>query len=908
MPLKNFIFKKREFIVTSICILIFVVNPLLIINSYAGDVVSGDPEKISLSNHSFWLWNFLGRLHPLAVHFPVSLLLVVAILELGTIKNFQSKLRPAINLLLVTGVITAIISVIFGLLLSRGGDYGKETLNLHQWTGIATATLAVTALFFLYGILKKNKINLIKPYRAIVFVAGVGIGVAGHFGSSLTHGNDYLSATLPWSKDYQSSPVKQFDFAAFKADTVKLNKKEELELNMQVKTILAHNCYKCHGPEKIKGELRLDSKKMLFKGGEDGPVIVAGNPLKSDLFRRISLPSNHKDLMPSKGKKLSENNIATIKLWIQKGAPWPEGNDKLINYRVAKMEPRNPPLPTASGDLQNPIDLWVNEYFKKNKINWVSSIDDKIYLRRIYLDIIGLLPSPEDIKNFIKDPRPGKRSIWVRQLLNRNDDYAMNWLTFWNDALRNDYTGTGYITGGRNNITRWLYQSLKTNKPYNTFVKELISPNVESRGFIQGIKWRGVVNASQRTEMQAAQNVSQVFFGLNLKCASCHNSFISDWKLDDAYGFANIFADTSLEINRCDKPSGKFTASKMLWKELGSINSAAPASIKQKQLSEIIIQPADGRFFRTIVNRIWAQLMGRGIIEPVDVMDNEPWNQDLLDWMAFNFEQNKSNIKELIYLITTSKTYQLPSVGFKEPNEIIVKDYKFKGMVRRRMTGEVFADAVSTVVNTVFPDSLIKFNPFALPVVAKAAVTKPAVKNIDLKKEVAKSEKEVAKSVEVKKAEAKKVEAEKLAAKKLAAQKWAKDRLIAEKLVEDKSILLYPRASLVMNNNFLTALGRPNRETVSTSRETQANLLQSLEFTNGQRFNDALKAGAENWKKKYKEGDIIIKEIYSKALGREPEPKEFKVAKKLLGQTPGIEAIQDLFWAILLLPEFQIIY
>ncbi|MEJ7684537.1 MAG: DUF1549 domain-containing protein [Segetibacter sp.] len=798
---------------------------------------------------------------------------------------------------MASGAVTAIISVILGLLLARNGDYGKETLNIHQWTGIATAALGVISLFFLFKILKKNQFNFIKPYRAILLLTGVGVGVAGHFGASLTHGNDYLSATLPWSDDYEAAPVKKFDFASYKEDSVKLNKKEEMELNVQVRGILAHNCYKCHGPEKIKGELRLDSKKMIFKGGEDGPVIVPGDLTKSDLYRRITLPSNHKDVMPSKGKKLSEGDIATIKFWIQKGAPWPEGIDKETNYRVAKMEPRNPPLPPASQNLQNPVDLWVNEYFKKNKLKWSLPVDDKTYLKRIYLDIIGLLPAPEDLNAFYKDNRPDKRSIWVRKLLDRNDDYAMNWLTFWNDALRNDYTGTGYITGGRFDITNWLYQSLKSNKPYDVFVRELISPDEESRGFIQGIKWRGVINASQKTEMQAAQNVSQVFFGLNLKCASCHNSFVSDWKLEDAYGFANIFADSSLEINRCDKPTGKFTASKILWKELGYIDSAAKAAQKQKQLAEIMTKPEDGRLYRTMVNRIWAQLMGRGLVEPVDLMDNEPWSQDLLDWMAFNFVQNKSNIKELIYMIATSNTYQLPSVGFKEPNQIFVKDYKFKGMLRRRMTGEEFADAVSTIVGPVFPDSLVKYNPFAEPVAEKSVAEKAVIKKSVVKKSIA--EKRLADE---------KLAAEKLIAKEIADEKLTAGMLIAEKLVAEKSILLYPRASLVVNNSFLTALGRPNRETVSTSRESQANLLQALELTNGERFNAALKKGAENWKRKYRKGDLIIKEIYRKGLGREPQQKEFKVAKQLLGDSPGEEAIQDLFWAVMLLPEFQLIY
>ncbi len=890
---KNTILTKKRFIVTSIILLVFVVNPLFILNSFAGDEPLTASTDVPLSeNNSFWLWNFLGRLHPLAVHFPVSLLLFAAVLEFFTLKNFNSKLRPGINILLASGVVTSIISVILGLLLARNGDYGKDTLNLHQWTGIATAGLGGISLFFLFKILKANKFNLIKPYRAVLLLAGLGVCVAGHFGASLTHGNDYLSATLPWSEDYEATPVKKFDFASYKEDSVKLNNKEEMELNVQVRSILAHNCYKCHGPEKIKGELRLDSKKMIFKGGEDGPVIIPGDLTKSDLYRRITLPSNHKDVMPSKGKKLAEGDIATIKFWIQKGAPWPEGTDKENNYRVAKMEPRNPPLPAASGNLKNPVDLWVNEYFKKNKLKWPALVDDKTYLKRIYLDIIGLLPAPEDLNDFFKDTRPDKRAIWVRKLLNRNDDYAMNWLTFWNDALRNDYTGTGYITGGRFDITNWLYQSLKSNKPYDVFVRELISPDKESRGFIEGIKWRGVVNASQRTEMQAAQNVSQVFFGLNLKCASCHNSFVSDWKLDDAYGFANIFADTSLEINRCDKPTGKFTASKILWKELGYIDSAAKAAEKQKQLAEIMTKPEDGRLYRTIVNRIWAQLMGRGLVEPVDLMDNEPWSQDLLDWMAFNFVQNKSDIRDLIYMITTSNTYQMPSVGFKEPNQIFVKDYKFKGMLRRKMSAEQFADAVGSIVGPVFPDSLIKYNPFADHTIEKSVAKKSLAK----------------KSAAEKKLAAEKLAAEELAAKKIADEKLAADKLVAEKLVAEKSILLYPRASLVVNNSFLTALGRPNRETVSTTRESQANLLQALELTNGERFNAVLKKGAEDWKRKYNKSDLIIKEIYRKALGREPQQKEFKVARQVLGDTPGTEAIQDLFWAIMLLPEFQIIY
>ena len=687
----------------------------------------------------------------------------------------------------------------------------------------------------------KNQTQFIKTYRFTLFITALGVIIAGHLGASLTHGDDYLSSTFPWTDNFENTETISFDINSNNPDQDTLTKAQEKELNLKVRAIFAHNCYKCHGDEKVKGELRLDSKDFVFKGGENGEVIVPGKPEESELFRRISLPSNHEDVMPSKGKKLTANDIAIIDFWIKKGAPWPEGSDKDEVFKVAELAPRNPVLPSASGIYTNPVDRWTNQYFIENKIAWPKFVDDRTFLRRLYMDLIGLLPSQQEIDEFKKDKRPDKRAIWGKKLLDREDDYALHWLTFWNDALRNDYTGTGYITKGRYAITDWLYQSIKSNKSYDLFVKELVNPDENSKGFIEGIKWRGVVNSSQRTEMQAAQNVSQVFLGLNLKCASCHNSFISDWKLEDAYAFANIFADTTLEINRCDKPTGKFTDARMLWKELGSIDNNASVPVKRSQLANNMVKPQNGRLYRTLVNRIWAQIMGRGFIEPVDMMDNDPWSQDMLDWMAFNFQQNNSNIKDLIYLITSSKTYQLPSAGFKDPNEIVSQEYKFSGRLRKRMSAEQFADAGSALFGPIFPDSMVRYKPVI-------------------------------------------------------------------KILKNQNIQIFARASQVVNNPFLTALGRPNRETVSTSRESQANLLQALELTNGERFNSMLKKGAEIWTTKYKSGDQIIKEIYRQALGREVRSDEYKIAIKILGDKPQADTVQDLFWAIMLLPEFQIIY
>jgi hypothetical protein len=590
---------------------------------------------------------------------------------------------------------------------------------------------------------------------------------------------------------------------------------------------------------KQKGGLRLDEKEFVFKGGKNGEVISPGNAAKSELFRRITLPPDHKESMPSKGKSLTQNEIDLIELWINSGAVWPDNLSGGVIFPVADLAPGNPVIPT--GDFENPIDLWVNDYFQKTNQEWKKKVSDRLFLRRVYLDVTGLLPTFSEIRQFEEDQNPDKRNAVVNKLLSRNDDYAQHWLTFWNDALRNDYTGTGYITNGRYGISNWLYTALQKNKPYHLFVKELLDPTEESKGFIEGIKWRGTINASQRTEMQAAQNVGQVLLGLNLKCASCHDSFVSNWKLEDAYAFANIFAEERLEIARCEKPTGKLAQTRLLWPSLGTIDSTASRKEKLKQLAASLVKNENGRLYRTLVNRVWAQLMGRGIVGTVDEMDNKPWSQGLLDWLAVNFVDNGYDIKKLIYLILTSDTYQMESEQLTDPATLLKDSYKFHGMITRRLTAEQFTDAVSQVFSPVFRKEDLRYDPMRM------AGFIPTGNFI-------------------------------------------------------------PRASLVANNSFLTALGRPNREIVTTSRPVESSLLQALELTNGTTLDSTLKAGAAKWRTRSNNSQELVKTLYREALGRDPSAKELSISLGMLGKNPSSENIQDLFWAVLLLPEFQLVF
>lgn len=648
--------------------------------------------------------------------------------------------------------------------------------------------------------------------------------------SSIEKGSLFRNPKEDWTEK-----TEVFENVALVSNT--LNENQLQELNTNVRTILAHNCYSCHNATKTKGGLRLDKKEFIFKGGENGPILIAGNPAKSEIIRRIKLPDSHDDAMPSKGKRLTKKEIEMLEYWIKLGAPWLNGPEKSL-YRVADLEPRLPILPRKTGQLSNPVDLLVNQYFIKNKIAWRKPIDDRTYIRRVYLDVIGLLPSSSELDAFLKDSSPNKRDHLVQMLLNKNEAYAQHWLSFWNDGLRNDYTGTGYITKGRYSISKWLYSSLKNNISYERFVKELISPTEESAGFIKGIEWRGTVNSSQTVAMQAAQNVAQLFLGLNLKCASCHDSFISDWKLADSYAFANVFSDTLLEIHRCDVPTGKKANYGVLYNSLGKIKETTITADRLKQLMDILVQKKNGRFYRTLVNRIWAQLLGRGIVEPVDVMDNEPWSQDLLDWLAYDFANNGTDIKRLMHQILTSKTYQLPSNSLKDAQLLVAQNFVFKGILKKRVTAEQFSDVISQTFYPIYTDSAMALN--MLPTSIKTEMP-------------------------------------------------------------------FPRASLVKNDAFLTSLGRPTRETVSTSRITQANLLQALELTNGSKFNNALQKGAEVWIKKYATSDLLIQTLYQKILNRAPSFREMNLTKKYIGEKPTVAGIQDLVWAVALSPEFQII-
>lgn len=447
-----------------------------------------------------------------------------------------------------------------------------------------------------------------------------------------------------------------------------------VDFSHEIVPILREHCAECHAGDKKKGGFSFNDRKSLQEGSENGEVIKSGR------FIEVMLSTDSDEQMPPKGKRVPPEKIALLKAWVAAGVPWEEG----FAFKKPAYEPSFLPRKVALPESKHahPIDRLLNKELPK--------VSDAAFLRRAHLDLIGLLPTAEELAAFEKNP---DRVKLVESLLKRDMDYTEHWLTFWNDLLRNDYGGTGFITGGRKQISNWLYRALIENKPFDQFVRELIAPpNDESRGFIDGIKWRGDVSAGQTVEIQFAQSVSQSFLGINMKCASCHDSFIDRWKLGEAYGLAAIYAQKPLEIHRCDKPIGQTATAAWLFPEIGQIDAKAPPAERLKQLAALMTHEKNGRVPRTIVNRLWQRLMGRGIVHPVDAMGTEPWNADLLDYLAMYLVESGWDLKKTIAHIATSQAYSSQAQVVQKGADD--HGYVYAGPRAKRLTAEQFVDAV----------------------------------------------------------------------------------------------------------------------------------------------------------------------------------------------------------------------
>lgn len=249
---------------------------------------------------------FIGRFHPLLVHLPIGILLLALLLQWLFRKEQYTLTHGIMKVIWLLGMATALLSSITGYLLSLSGEYEGDTVALHMWMGIGVVVISI--------LICAKVLN--RQFDAVYKVASVAllllILLTGHFGGSLTHGSDYLTSAISETTERMAvsiKPVANIEEANAYADIVQ--------------PVLQSKCFSCHGTQKQKGRLRMDSPEYLLKGGKNGKTIIPGTASESELIKRLLLPKHDKKHMPPKEKpQLNEEQIALLYWWVDQGAPF----------------------------------------------------------------------------------------------------------------------------------------------------------------------------------------------------------------------------------------------------------------------------------------------------------------------------------------------------------------------------------------------------------------------------------------------------------------------------------------------------------------------------------------------------------------------------------------------------------
>jgi len=248
---------------------------------------------------------FLGKLHPLIVHLPIGILLLYLILDLLNAAVRVNATKELLKFILVIGIASSLLSLLSGYILSLDEGYNEDILNKHKWIAIITVVCFSAYGYFnlIRQINKKNKIITV----ACLFIL---ISTTGHFGGTLTHGEDYWTFSIVNNNETPIAyNVKDIENALVFEDLIMYS--------------LNQKCVECHGPNKQKGSLRLDSKEWILKGGKNGTIINLSDSKKSELLKRILLDINEEYHMPPKKKEqLFEEEKTIIEWWIASGAPF----------------------------------------------------------------------------------------------------------------------------------------------------------------------------------------------------------------------------------------------------------------------------------------------------------------------------------------------------------------------------------------------------------------------------------------------------------------------------------------------------------------------------------------------------------------------------------------------------------
>ena len=359
-------------------------------------------------------------------------------------------------------------------------------------------------------------------------------------------------------------------------------------------------------------------------------------------------------------------------------------------------------LPRPGIEFQRPpevnfVDRLVWDKLGRLGIAPSGLADDASFLRRVYIDTIATLPTPEEARRFLASDDPKKRSRLVDRLLGR-DEYVDYWTMRWSDILRIDKTKV--TPQGAVAMTRWLKRQFRENRPYDEFVREIVT----ARGNTLAEGPASFYTVLDKPAM-LSKSISQLFLGTRIECAQCHHHPFQKWSQDDYYGFAGFFTG----VKRKALPTGgqivfadggsdmqnPRTGETVPTRALGAEPQDHPAGLDRRAALADWMTAADNPYFaKSIANRLWAHYFGRGLVEPIDDMreTNPPTNEPLLDALAEHLREVDYDLKALTRTLLNSRVYQL-SLQTNESNATDAQN--FSHATYKALPAEVLLDAIS---------------------------------------------------------------------------------------------------------------------------------------------------------------------------------------------------------------------
>lgn len=468
-----------------------------------------------------------------------------------------------------------------------------------------------------------------------------------------------------------------------------------------------------------------DLVRWVDAGGPQDPAGIA-TPVSVDLFPKTALldgkGSTQQLIVRAKYSDGSERDVTSLALFLSSndssGKVSPNGlvtaGDRGEAFVMARFStftvgvpfivlPKDLKFSFPTTPEKNYIDTLVNAKLKNLRIAPSAICSDEVFLRRIFIDLTGMLPSVEEYKTFMANKSADKREQLVKELMERKE-FSELWVLKWAELLQ--IRSSNQVSYKATLLYyNWLQDRIARNVPLNQWVQELLGAN-------GGTFNNPVTNYYQNETdiLKVTENVAQVFMGMRIQCAQCHNHPFDRWTMDDYYGFAAFF--TQIGRKRTDDPrelvvfnsgSGEINhplgGRRMAPKYLGGEVPDVVGKDRRALMAEWLASPKNPYFATNLSNMVWTHFFGLGIINEVDDVrvSNPPSNSELLEELGKKFTEYNYDFKRLVKDIVLSNSYQL-STQTNSSNESDTKNFSHSSI--RRIKAETFLDCISQVTET----------------------------------------------------------------------------------------------------------------------------------------------------------------------------------------------------------------